>query len=66
MNNDNRSGCLATGIAIILVFLFFGGNAALFSGKIEGVGFAVAVAVIADLVIICWLVSKMANAIGKK
>ena len=43
---------MSTVIAIILVLLFFGGNAALLSGDTEGLEFAVVIAVIADIGIV--------------
>ena len=64
MNNNDGLGCLGTGIAIILVLLFFGGNAALFSGDIEDLEFAVVVAVIADSAIAIWLLSVIGKAVG--
>ena len=62
MNNNNDGGCLAA----ILAFMFIGGNIFLFTGALtddlNDNGFAwimVVVAIIADLVIFCWLASKL-------
>ena len=69
MNNNNDGGCLAA----ILAFMFIGGNIFLFTGALtddlNDNGFAwimVVVAIIADLVIFCWLASKVVTAIRKK
>lgn len=55
---------MSTVIAIVVVLIFFGGNAALLSGDTEGVEFAVVVAVIADLAMAIWLLSVIGKAIG--
>ena len=55
---------MSTVIAIVVVLIFFGGNAALLSGDTEGVEFAVVVAVIADLAMAIWLLSGIGKAIA--
>lgn len=57
---------MSTVVAIILFLIFFGGNVALFSGDIEGVEFAVVIAVIADIGIVIWILSKWAESIERK
>ena len=66
MNNNNDGGCLAA----ILAFMFIGGNIFLFTGALtddlNDNGFAcimVVVAIIADLVIFCWLASKVVTVV---
>lgn len=69
MNNNNNGGCLAA----ILAFVFIVGNAFLFTGALNddlsdnGIAwFMVIVAVIADLIILGWIASKVFSAVEKK
>lgn len=64
MNNDNGLGCFGNAIVILLVLFFFAGNIALFSGDMEDMGLAVAVAVIADSAIAIWLLTVIGKAVG--
>lgn len=64
MNNNNGLGCFGNAIVILLVLFFFAGNIALFSGDMEDMGLAVAVAVIADSAIAIWLLSVIGKAVG--
>lgn len=64
MNNNNGLGCFGNAIVILLVLFFFAGNIALFSGDMEDMGLAVAVAVIADSAIAIWLLTVIGKAVG--
>lgn len=69
MNNNNNGGCLAA----ILAFVFIAGNAFLFTGALNddlsdnGIAWLmVIVAVIADLIILGWIASKVFSVVEKK
>lgn len=63
MNNNNDLGCFGNALVILVVLLFLAGNIALFSGDMEDLGLAVAVAVIADSAIAIWLLTVLGKAI---